>query len=61
MKITSRSSICYVPMQQKMRPDVAKDTSGRNFRSLLAPIKRASFEDLVSLFCFSSKLYLRFR
>ena len=29
-------------MQQKMRPDVAKDTSGRNFRSVLAPIKRAT-------------------
>lgn len=49
MKITSRCSICYVPMQQKMRPDVAKDTSGRNFRSILVPIKRASFASCTSL------------
>jgi hypothetical protein len=26
-----------------MRPDVVTDTSGRNFRSILVPIKRASF------------------
>ena len=43
MKITSRCSICYVPTQQKMRPDVVTDTSGRNFRSILVIIKWASF------------------
>ena len=43
MKITSRCSICYVPTQQKIRPDVVTDTSGRNFRSILVIIKRASF------------------
>ena len=43
---------CYVPMQQEMRPDVAKDTSGRNFRSVLAPIKRASFASCTSLYKF---------
>ena len=32
MKITSRCSICYVPTQQKIRPDAVTDTSGRNFQ-----------------------------
>lgn len=30
-KNASRCSICYVPTQQKIRPDVVQDTSGRNF------------------------------
>ena len=38
VKNTSRRSICYVPTQQKLRPDVVKDTSGRNFRSVLVAI-----------------------
>ena len=36
----------------KLRPDVAKDTSGRNFRSVLAPIKRATFASCTSLYKF---------
>ena len=31
VKNASRCSICYVPTQQKMRPDVVQDASGRNF------------------------------
>mgnify|MGYP001750551110 FL=1 len=31
VKNASRCSICYVPTQQKLRPDVVQDTSGRNF------------------------------
>ncbi len=36
-------------MQHLLRPDAAKDTSGRNFRSILVPIKRASFASCTSL------------
>lgn len=39
----------YVPTQQKIRPDAVTDTSGRNFRSILAPIKWASFASCTSL------------
>lgn len=35
---TSRRSKSYVPTQQKLRPDVVKDTSGRNFGSVLVAI-----------------------
>ena len=42
MKITS-------PMQHLLRPDAAKDTSGRNFRSILVIIKWASFASCTSL------------
>lgn len=31
VKNASRCSICYVPTQQELRPDVVQDTSGRNF------------------------------
>ena len=31
VKNASRCSICYVPTQQKIRPDVVQATSGRNF------------------------------
>ena len=52
---------CYVPMQQEMRPDVAKDTSGRNFRSVLAPIKRATKRVMVvqlkGLWLYDYKVY----
>lgn len=42
----------YVPTQQKIRPDVVQDTSGRNFRSVLVATKKrlllTSSESLVS-------------
>ena len=41
-----------VPMQHLLRPDAAKDASRRNFRSVLAPIKRASFASCTSLYKF---------
>ena len=40
VKNASRCSICYVPTQQKIRPDVVQDTSGRNFRSVLVATKK---------------------
>ena len=46
---TSRRSICYVPTQHLLRPDAVTDTSGRNFRSILVPIKWASFASCTSL------------
>ena len=39
-------------MQHLLRPDAAKNASGRNFRSVLAPIKRASFASCTSLYKF---------
>ena len=39
----------YVPMQHLLRPDAVTDTSGRNFRSILVPIKWASFASCTSL------------
>lgn len=36
-------------MHLLLRPDVVTDTSGRNFRSILVPIKRASFASCTSL------------
>ena len=38
VKNASRCSICYIPTQQKLRPDAVKDTSGRNFGSVLVAI-----------------------
>ena len=43
VKNASRCSICYVPTQQKLRPDVVKDTSWRNFRSVRVAIKERLF------------------
>ena len=37
--IANRGNENYVPMQHLLRPDAVTDTSGRNFRSILAPIK----------------------
>ena len=36
-------------MQHLLRPDVVTDAAGRNFRSILVPIKRASFASCTSL------------
>ena len=62
VKNASRCSICYVPTQQKLRPDVVKDTSGRNFRSVLVAIKERLFltssEPLVSFKWASLELYV---
>ena len=62
VKNASRCSICYVPTQQKLRPDVVKDTSGRNFRSVLVVIKERLFltssDPLVSFKWASLELYV---